>query len=240
MSSRKPADGLAHDRLWPLIANAQPTNSHNIFEGKIFTSTTFLHPHEKGRPPFKPTVYFYLLSRNCDANFTTFTYSLHSVNLSVHLAHSRRSHINLTTSGFRSAYTHTHIYIYIYLSLYIYIYIHLPNEINLCPMLPRHFLLHTKSLLGPTLRAPPKPEAGIRPLPSQVLFIRQRRCCELAACELAVRVVGAGRWLCMWWRQGAGCSVPGAGAGYRCWALVLGAVSWRAGARCWCPLPTVK
>ena len=33
-------------------------------------------------------------------------------------------------------------------------------------MLPHHVLLHAKSL--PTLRAPPKPEAGFRPLPSQV------------------------------------------------------------------------
>ena len=48
---------------------------------------------------------------------------------------------------------------------------------------------------------------------------------------------GAGRWLCAWWRQGAGCRVLGAEC---CWVLVLGAVSWRAGARCWCPLLTVK
>ena len=43
-----------------------------------------------------------------------------------------------------------------------------PHEFNLCPMLPHHFLLRAKSLPGPTLRAPPKPEAGFRPLPSQV------------------------------------------------------------------------
>ena len=43
-----------------------------------------------------------------------------------------------------------------------------PHEINLCPMLPHHFLFRAKSLPGPTLRAPPKPEAGFRPLPSQV------------------------------------------------------------------------
>ena len=42
-----------------------------------------------------------------------------------------------------------------------------PHEIDLCPMLPHHFLLHAKSLLGPTLKAPPKPEAGFHPLPSQ-------------------------------------------------------------------------
>ena len=46
-----------------------------------------------------------------------------------------------------------------------------PHEINLCPMLPHHFLLHAKSLPGPALRAPPKPEAGFRPLPSQVYVI---------------------------------------------------------------------
>ena len=44
-----------------------------------------------------------------------------------------------------------------------------PHEINLCPMLPHHFLLHAKSLPGPTPRAPLKPEAGFRPLQSQVL-----------------------------------------------------------------------
>ena len=43
-----------------------------------------------------------------------------------------------------------------------------PHNITLCPMLPHHFLLHAKSLPGPTLRAPPKPEVGFRPLPSQV------------------------------------------------------------------------
>ena len=43
-----------------------------------------------------------------------------------------------------------------------------PHELNLFLMLPHHFLLHAKSLPGPTLRAPPKPEAGFRPLPSQV------------------------------------------------------------------------
>ena len=66
---------------------------------------------------------------------------------------------------------------------------------------------------------------------------------------------GAGCWQCAWWRQRApvrvvktaarvvetGCRVLGAGAGL-CWVLVLvlGTVSWRAGARCWCPLLTVK
>ena len=69
-------------------------------------------------------------------------------------------------------------------------------------------------------------------------------CCELSVRALvetrcwvlAVRVVetagagaggerggaGAGCWLCAWWRQGAGCWVPGAGAGctYRCSVLV--------------------
>ena len=43
-----------------------------------------------------------------------------------------------------------------------------PHEVNLCLMLPHHFLLRAKSLPGPTLTAPPKPEAGFCPLPSQV------------------------------------------------------------------------
>ena len=42
-----------------------------------------------------------------------------------------------------------------------------PHNITLCCK-PHHFLLHAKSLPGPTLRAPRKPEAGFRPLPSQV------------------------------------------------------------------------
>ena len=60
-----------------------------------------------------------------------------------------------------------------------------------------------------------------------------RRC---RCCELAVRVVETGRrcWVLAVCRVCAGCWV------YRCWVLVLGAVSWRAGARCWCPLLTVK
>ena len=109
ISSRKPADGLAHDRLWPLIANAQPTNSHNIFEGALFHFRNTSAPTIKGRPPFKYTVYFYLLSCTCDANFTPFTYSLHSISLSVHLAHSHRSNINFTTSGYSLSTLPTHI-----------------------------------------------------------------------------------------------------------------------------------
>ena len=46
-----------------------------------------------------------------------------------------------------------------------------PHNINRCPMLPHRCLLHAKSLSGPTLRAPPKSEAGFRPLPSQVYGI---------------------------------------------------------------------
>ena len=33
-----------------------------------------------------------------------------------------------------------------------------PRDITLCPMLPHRFLLHAKSLPGPTLKTPPKPE----------------------------------------------------------------------------------
>ena len=46
-----------------------------------------------------------------------------------------------------------------------------PHNITLCPMLPDHFLLHAKSLPGPTLRTPPMPEAGFRPLPSQARIL---------------------------------------------------------------------
>ena len=109
MSSREPADSLAHDRLWSLIANTQPTNSHNIFEGALFHFRNTSAPTIKGRPPFKYTVYFYLLSCTCDANFTPFTYSLHSISLSVHLAHSHRSNINFTTSGYSLSTLPTHI-----------------------------------------------------------------------------------------------------------------------------------
>ena len=48
---------------------------------------------------------------------------------------------------------------------------------------------------------------------------------------------GAGCRLCAWFLDrvpGAGCRALVLGAGYRCWVLVLGAVGWRAGARCWC------
>ena len=53
-------------------------------------------------------------------------------------------------------------------------------------------------------------------------------CAREGDCELAARVVETGcrRWLCAWWRQGAGagcwCRALVAGAG-----LVLGAVSWQ-------------
>ena len=51
-----------------------------------------------------------------------------------------------------------------------------PHEINLCPMLPHHPLLHAKSLPGPNVRAPPKPEAGFRPFLSQVYILAFRQC----------------------------------------------------------------
>ena len=44
-------------------------NSHNIFEGALFHPATVLNPDKKGGPFFL-AVYFYLLSRTCDANFT--------------------------------------------------------------------------------------------------------------------------------------------------------------------------
>ena len=68
-----------------------------------------------------------------------------------------------------------------------------------------------------------------------------------------MHVVETGCWC--WCRVPVPVLVLGAGAGgvrggdwapvlclvlHRCWVLVLGAVSWRAGARCWCPLLTVK
>ena len=74
MSSRKPADSLAHDRLWSLITNTQPTNSRNIFEGALFHLHNTSEPRRKRAPPFFSPVYFYLLSRTCDANFTPYTY----------------------------------------------------------------------------------------------------------------------------------------------------------------------
>ena len=60
-------------------------------------------------------------------------------------------------------------------------------------------------------------------------------------CDLAVRVVETGcRCVKAVHVVERGCRVLVLGAGYRCWVLVLGAVSWRAGARYWCPLLTVK
>ena len=38
-------------------------------------------------------------------------------------------------------------------------------------MLPNHFILHAKSLARLALRAPPNPEAGFRPVPSQAEVI---------------------------------------------------------------------
>ena len=80
-------------------------------------------------------------------------------------------------------------------------------------------------------------------------------CCELVPAPGAGAGRGAGAGccgLCAWWRHGAGAGwqcawwrqrAPLTGRRYRSWVLVLGAVSWRAGARCWCrwcPLLTVK
>ena len=63
MSSRKPIDSLAHDRLWSLITNTQLTNSHKIFEGALFHLQNTLEPVRKKAPPI-------LILPSVSANFT--------------------------------------------------------------------------------------------------------------------------------------------------------------------------
>ena len=57
------ADSLAHDRLWSLIANTHPTNSHKIFEGALFHLQNTLEPVRKKAPPI-------LILPSVSANFT--------------------------------------------------------------------------------------------------------------------------------------------------------------------------